>query len=187
MPQAAMPMGATTRIESVDLVRGLIIIVMALDHVRDFFGDLAADPTALATTTAGLFFTRWITHFCAPVFAFTAGLGAFFWQQHGRTPAQLSRFLATARAASCCFHPRPWVAHSNSSRLTTALAFRWSISLGSLWSPSPDLSAAGTQTSNNAAATSGGSPTSDHRRPTRLNQRNRSEILPRNSSFPPKP
>jgi uncharacterized membrane protein len=64
------------RIASVDVVRGLIIMLMALDHVRDFFGDLAADPTALATTTPGLFFTRWITHFCAPAFFLLAGTGA---------------------------------------------------------------------------------------------------------------
>jgi uncharacterized membrane protein len=64
------------RIESVDVVRGLIIMLMALDHVRDFFGDLAADPTALATTTPGLFFTRWITHSCAPAFFLLAGTGA---------------------------------------------------------------------------------------------------------------
>lgn len=50
------------RIESVDALRGVIMILMALDHVRDYFGDLAANPTNLATTTASLFFTRWITH-----------------------------------------------------------------------------------------------------------------------------
>ncbi|HEY3785261.1 MAG TPA: hypothetical protein VGL55_08285 [Steroidobacteraceae bacterium] len=56
------------RIESIDLVRGLIIVMMALDHARDFFGDFSANPTDLTTTTAALFFTRWITHICAPVF-----------------------------------------------------------------------------------------------------------------------
>jgi uncharacterized membrane protein len=66
----------TARIESIDLVRGLVIIVMALDHTRDFFGELAADPTAISTTTPALFFTRWITHFCAPAFFLLAGTGA---------------------------------------------------------------------------------------------------------------
>jgi uncharacterized membrane protein len=63
------------RIDSIDLLRGLIIIVMALDHSRDFFGDFAASPTDLATTTPALFFTGWITHICAPVFFLLTGVG----------------------------------------------------------------------------------------------------------------
>ncbi|HLZ11549.1 MAG TPA: heparan-alpha-glucosaminide N-acetyltransferase domain-containing protein [Candidatus Acidoferrum sp.] len=83
------------RILSVDALRGLIMIVMALDHVRDYVSAAAMsfNPTDLSRTTAALFFTRWITHFCAPVFAFTAGIGAFFFEQNGRTKSQLSRFL----------------------------------------------------------------------------------------------
>jgi uncharacterized membrane protein len=85
----------TTRIQSVDALRGLIMIVMALDHTRDFFHSAAMQfqPEDLARTTAAIFFTRWITHFCAPVFMFTAGMGAFFWLQR-HTKAQLSAFLA---------------------------------------------------------------------------------------------
>jgi uncharacterized membrane protein len=86
------------RIRSVDALRGLIMIVMALDHVRDFFhsGAMSFSPEDLTRTTDALFFTRWITHFCAPVFMFTAGLGAFFWlARGGRTKSQLSRFLWT--------------------------------------------------------------------------------------------
>jgi len=82
------------RLKSVDAVRGLIIILMALDHTRDFFGDLAADPTNLATTTAPLFFTRWITHFCAPAFFLLTGTGAFL-SLNRMTKAELSRFLLT--------------------------------------------------------------------------------------------
>ena len=83
------------RVPSIDALRGLIMIVMALDHVRDYFHrDAAAfQPDNLARTTTALFFTRWITHFCAPVFLFTAGLGAYLWLRPGRTKAQLSRFL----------------------------------------------------------------------------------------------
>src|SRR5215471_8994660 len=59
------------RLQSVDLVRGLVMILMALDHVRDFWSDrLLMDPTDLDTTTAGIFLTRWVTHFCAPAFIF---------------------------------------------------------------------------------------------------------------------
>jgi uncharacterized membrane protein len=68
--------GRRIRIESVDVVRGLIIAVMALDHSRDFFGNFAANPTDLSTTTVALFFTRWVTHICAPVFFLLTGAGA---------------------------------------------------------------------------------------------------------------
>lgn len=82
------------RIESVDLLRGVIMILMALDHVRDYFGDAAASPTNLATTTVPLFFTRWVTHFCAPVFFLLTGTGAYLaLRRRGRTG--LSRFLLT--------------------------------------------------------------------------------------------
>jgi len=72
------------------------MILMALDHVRDFFhrGAMVDSPTNLATTTPLLFFTRWITHVCAPVFMFTAGVGAFYyWQNRQGRRIELSRFL----------------------------------------------------------------------------------------------
>lgn len=83
------------RLPSVDALRGLVMIIMALDHTRDFFNNSAQLflPEDLSRTTAALFLTRWVTHICAPVFSFTAGLGAFFWMSHGRTPAELSNFL----------------------------------------------------------------------------------------------
>ena len=73
------------------------MIVMALDHVRDFFhqGAMSFSPEDLSRTTTALFLTRWITHFCAPVFMFTAGLGAFLWLTRGHTKSELSRFLWT--------------------------------------------------------------------------------------------
>jgi uncharacterized membrane protein len=85
---------ARVRIESIDLVRGLIMLVMALDHVHDFFGDLASSPTDLSTTHVALFFTRWITNICAPVFFLLAGTGAY--QALGRlSKKSLSRYLLT--------------------------------------------------------------------------------------------
>jgi len=86
-----------SRVPSVDALRGLVMILMALDHVREFFhwGAMSFQPDDLTRTTVALFFTRWVTHICAPVFMFTAGLGAFFWLSHGRTKAQLSQFLWT--------------------------------------------------------------------------------------------
>ena len=82
------------RVEVVDVVRGLIMILMALDHTRDFFGDASASPTNLATTTAALFFTRWVTHFCAPTFFLLTGTGAWLARRR-RSVADLSRFLVT--------------------------------------------------------------------------------------------
>ncbi len=95
LTQAALPV--RPRIQTVDAVRGAIIIIMAIDHVRDFISAAAMSfsPTDLTHTTTALFFTRWITHFCAPVFAFTAGIGIFLWLGRSRTKAQLSRFLLT--------------------------------------------------------------------------------------------
>ncbi len=85
------------RINSIDLLRGVVIILMALDHVRMYFGQGSwyADPTDLAITTAPLFLTRWITHFCAPIFIFLAGTSAFLHGTRLQNTRQLSRYLFT--------------------------------------------------------------------------------------------
>jgi uncharacterized membrane protein len=80
------------RLESVDVLRGMVMILMALDHTRDFFGAPGVSPTDLATTTIPLFFTRWITHFCAPVFFLLTGTGAYLSLQR-KSKRELSRFL----------------------------------------------------------------------------------------------
>jgi uncharacterized membrane protein len=84
------------RIGSIDLLRGLVMIIMALDHTRDFLHDAAwtDDPLNLATTTPVLFLTRWITHFCAPVFVFLAGTSIYF-QSLRKSKKDLSIFLLT--------------------------------------------------------------------------------------------
>src|SRR6187431_1047501 len=88
---------ALARLQSVDVLRGLVMVIMALDHVRDFFhfGAQHFSPEDLTQTPAVLFFTRWITHFCAPVFVFLAGTGAYLQLARGKSKAELSRFLVT--------------------------------------------------------------------------------------------
>lgn len=85
---------ATYRIDSIDLLRGLVMIIMALDHTRDFFHSQAMmdDPLNMATTTPLLYFTRWITHFCAPIFVFLAGTSAYL-QSLRKPKKELSLFL----------------------------------------------------------------------------------------------
>ncbi|MEO8771030.1 MAG: heparan-alpha-glucosaminide N-acetyltransferase domain-containing protein [Ferruginibacter sp.] len=82
------------RIESIDLLRGLIMIIMALDHTRDFFhrDGLSGNPLNPATSYPILYFTRWITHFCAPTFVFLSGLSAWL-QGQRKTKQQLGLFL----------------------------------------------------------------------------------------------
>jgi len=84
----------SNRIESIDVLRGVVMILMCLDHTRDYFHDLdaAGDPMNLETTTPMLFFTRYITHFCAPIFVFLSGTSAFL-QSQRKTKKELSLFL----------------------------------------------------------------------------------------------
>ena len=72
------------RIVSVDVVRGAVMVLMALDHVRDFVTNLRFQPENLARGSAALFATRWVTHFCAPGFVFLAGMGIGIAMQRGR-------------------------------------------------------------------------------------------------------
>jgi len=87
-----------SRVDSIDLLRGIVMVIMMLDHTRDFIHRdflMGLDPTDLSRTNVVLFFTRWITHFCAPVFVFLAGTGAYLQYARGKSKRELSRFLVT--------------------------------------------------------------------------------------------
>jgi uncharacterized membrane protein len=84
---------ARPRLDSVDLLRGLVMVLMALDHTRDFFGTGGLNPRDVGDPA--LFLTRWITHFCAPVFIFLAGASAWLYGNRGRSVGEVSRYLLT--------------------------------------------------------------------------------------------
>ncbi|MEP6572694.1 MAG: heparan-alpha-glucosaminide N-acetyltransferase domain-containing protein [Gemmatimonadota bacterium] len=97
-PIAVTPRPKTDgRFDSIDMLRGLVMILMALDHVRDFFGHVGVNPTDPALTTMPLFFTRWITHLCAPTFFLLTGLGAAL-SRRRRTNHELSVHLISRGA-----------------------------------------------------------------------------------------
>ena len=88
--------GPSSRLESVDLLRGVVMVIMALDHVRDFMSDqMHKNPVDLETTTASIFLTRWITHYCAPTFIFLAGTSAFLAESRGKSKAEMGWLLFT--------------------------------------------------------------------------------------------
>src|SRR4051812_11644815 len=83
------------RILSIDITRGIVMIIMALDHVRDLMHTHSIDesPTNLSTTTPVLFFTRWITYLCAPIFVFLSGTSAFLSLNNKKDIAKARNFL----------------------------------------------------------------------------------------------
>ena len=91
----SMPLPRVERIVSVDVLRGLVMVIMALDHTRDFFTSIRFEPEQIAYTYPALFYTRWVTHFCAPMFFFLAGTGAFFYRHRTGSVGKISRFLWT--------------------------------------------------------------------------------------------
>lgn len=96
---APIPQDDTTspsrRIAAVDLLRGLIMIIMALDHTRDFFSNAGVDPTDPLKSWPALFFTRWITHLCAPGFVALAGTSIYLQRQRGRSKSFMAKRLVT--------------------------------------------------------------------------------------------
>jgi uncharacterized membrane protein len=94
-PRAVPSAAPTGRIESIDILRGLAMAVMAIDHARDYLTNLPFAPEDVEHTYPALFFTRWITHFCAPLFFFLAGTGAYLFRSRSGSVGAVSRFLWT--------------------------------------------------------------------------------------------
>ena len=83
------------RLQSIDIVRGLVMVIMALDHVRDFFSYTTYRATDVTQASVLLFFTRWITHLCAPTFVFLSGISIFFYFKKVGSLKRTSIFLLT--------------------------------------------------------------------------------------------
>jgi uncharacterized membrane protein len=139
-------MATTNRLGSIDLMRGFVIALMALDHVRDFFGPTPFGTEDLAQTTPAWFWTRWITHLCATTFVLLAGSSAFL--RGSKTGiADLSRYLAT-RGAVLVLLEATWVSFSWQFGFdTVVLQVIWAIGMGMLtlsllvWLPRPVIAA----------------------------------------------
>lgn len=86
-----------TGLQSIDFLRGLVMIAMALDHVREFFTNAQFSPTDLSATTGPYFMTRRVTRFCAQVFSLLTGVGAFLWYSRGRSKGGTEPVSAGAR------------------------------------------------------------------------------------------
>ena len=107
-PSPSEPIVVRPRLDAIDALRGLVMIIMALDHTRGFFSEAKFYPLDLTQTWPALFLTRWITHFCAPVFIFLAGTGAFLSTGRGKSRPELARFLVT-RGLWLAFLEVSWV------------------------------------------------------------------------------
>jgi uncharacterized membrane protein len=84
---------ARPRLDSVDMLRGLVMVLMALDHTRDFFGDMTIPAIDPEQSYPALYFTRWISHYCAPTFVFLTGVGTYLYGSRGRTTREVSWYL----------------------------------------------------------------------------------------------
>ncbi|MYN04775.1 DUF1624 domain-containing protein [Pseudoduganella sp. DS3] len=139
-------MEKSSRLASIDMLRGLVIVLMALDHTRDYFGPALFDPEDLARTTPLWFATRWITHLCASTFVLLAGTSAFLRGGKGGIPA-LSRYLVT-RGLLLIVLEATWISFSwQFGYGVTILQVLWALGMGMVflaglvWLPRPAIAA----------------------------------------------
>ena len=104
------------RLEAIDLLRGLLMIVMAIDHTRDYFSNVSINPTDPAHSWPALFATRWITHLCAPGFVALCGTSVYLQRQRGKSIPEVTRLLLTRGL---------WLIFLD----VTLISFGWSFSL----------------------------------------------------------
>ena len=104
----AAPIAAGVRITEIDMLRGLVIVLMVLDHTRDylFSGSFSGNPLDPATTTPWLYATRWITHLCAPTFVLLAGVSAYLQHAKGRRRGNCRCSCSRAGSGSSCWNSR---------------------------------------------------------------------------------
>lgn len=128
-----MNKNTTARLASIDILRGFVMVLMTLDHTRDFFSDAHFKPTDLDKTSVALFLTRWLTHFCAPVFVFLAGTSAYLWQQRRGPEASISRLLLMRGLLllilTCTVEAWAWDFHNDFRRIDGGVlwAIAWSM------------------------------------------------------------
>lgn len=139
-------MGKPARIAAIDMLRGFVIALMALDHTRDFFGITPFNPEDLSATSPGWFWTRWATHLCATTFVLLAGTSAFLREQ-GSGTAALSRYLAT-RGAMLLVLEMTWISFSwQFGYQVIILQVIWALGMGMIamaalvWLPRPAVAA----------------------------------------------
>jgi uncharacterized membrane protein len=113
------PTASRSRIDSIDLMRGIVIVLMALDHTKDYIGPSTFDPLNADVTNLPAYLTRWITHFCAPTFCFLMGTGAYLAGQ-GKTKSELSSFL---------FFRGLWLVFLEVTVIKLGLQFKFSLDL----------------------------------------------------------
>ncbi|OUJ70860.1 DUF1624 domain-containing protein [Hymenobacter crusticola] len=94
-PLARARRTAFPRVQAIDIVRGLVMVVMALDHVREFWNPTLMQPEDVTQTSIALFLTRWVTHFCAPTFVFLSGTSVYLYALKQPSRGAVSRFLLT--------------------------------------------------------------------------------------------